>query len=161
MHRQRSVVAIALCLWAAACDSPVIPASPDLAVPPADLASARPPYPVTPPELDVGLYWFGPGDRSQRYTPGQPNPYYDPGKPTVIHSHGWQRGVTAQGLNKSFNYRRSEPAYGVDVNSADAWIAAGWNIGHLYWPQLADEDSVNDAEAKIWSAAGPKGVDGR
>lgn len=158
MYRtHRAALALAL---ACGCDAPIAP-SPDLALDlatPSGDAATRPPYPVLPPELDVGVYWFGPGDRSQRYVPGQQNPYYDPTRPTVLHSHGWQRGAVAKGLNKSFNYKRNEPTYGVDVNAADAWIAAGWNVGLLYWVQLADEDSVTDAEAKIWAATGPKGL---
>jgi hypothetical protein len=48
--------------------------------------------------------------------------------------------------------------YGFDVNLADAWLEAGWNVGSFYWDQLADEDEVTDAEAKIWTADGPQGM---
>jgi len=39
---------------------------------------------------------------------------------------------------------------------ADAWIKAGWNIGIFYWDMFSDEPNVLDAEAKIWTANGPK-----
>jgi len=47
---------------------------------------------------------------------------------------------------------------GIDIDAADAWINKGWNIGIFYWNQFADESEVKDAEAKIWSANGPRGM---
>ena len=38
------------------------------------------------------------------------------------------------------------------------WKADGWNVAIFYWNQMADEDEVKDAEAKIWSTNGPKGM---
>ncbi len=106
--------------------------------------------------LDYGLYWFGLGDVSQKFIAGQQNPYYDPAKPTVIFVHGWQKGTTVSGYRTTFNYLKNDSTYGVNVDAADAWIKKGWNIGIFYWNQFADEDEVTDAEAKIWSANGPK-----
>ncbi|MCX7921259.1 MAG: cell adhesion domain-containing protein [Clostridia bacterium] len=108
--------------------------------------------------LDYGIYWFGLGNVSQKHTSGVTNPYYDPNKPTIIYVHGWQNGATPELRRETFNYKKNDSTYGVDVNTADAWIKAGWNIGIFYWTQFADEASVTDAEAKIWSATGPKGM---
>lgn len=137
-------------------------ASPDLGTPPGQgdqAPPASPPgVPAIPQGLDVGLFWFGAGDQWERHEPGRRSAYYDPRRPTVIHLHGWRRGAAAGGTSKSFNYKRNEPGHGVDVNMADAWVRAGWNVGMLYWGQLADEDLVWDAEAKIWSDKGPRGL---
>jgi len=108
--------------------------------------------------LDTGIYWFGKGNVSQKAVAGAANPYYSPSKPTVIYVHGWQKDSTPQLRRETFNYKQNDATYGVDVNMADAWINAGWNIGIFYWNQLSDEGEVTDAEAKIWSTAGPKGM---
>lgn len=108
-------------------------------------------FATQPTGLDYGLYWFGTGDISQKYVDGQQNPYYDSTKPTVIFVHGWQKGTTVNNYRSTFNYLHNDASYGVDVDSADAWIQKGWNIGVFYWNQFADEDEVTDAEAKIWS----------
>jgi uncharacterized protein YjdB len=108
--------------------------------------------------LDYGIYWFGLGNVAQKAEPGVANPYFNPGKPTVIYIHGWQNGSSQRGSRETFNYKQNDATYGVDVNMADAWINAGWNIGIFYWNQFADEGEVKDAEAKIWSAAGPQGM---
>lgn len=106
--------------------------------------------------LDYGIYWYGIDNVSQKAVPGVYNPYFSPSKPTVIYVHGWQNGSTPQLKRESFNYKQNDATYGVDVDTADAWIRAGWNIGIFYWNQFADEGEVTDAEAKIWTASGPK-----
>lgn len=108
--------------------------------------------------LDASIYWFGKGNVSQKFIDGQANPYFDPKKPTIIYIHGWQDGAYKTLHRESFNPSKMNKDYGLDVNSADYWIDAGWNIGIFYWNQFSDETFVNDAEAKIWSPSGPKGM---
>jgi hypothetical protein len=103
--------------------------------------------------LDYGLYWFGTGDTWQKAIPGQTNAYYGASKPTVIYVHGWQNGSSQNKNRESFNRK---DAGGPDLDLAYAWRQAGYNVGILYWNQFADEAEVKDAEAKIWTASGPK-----
>ncbi len=108
--------------------------------------------------LDFGIYWFGLGNASQKAVPGVYNPYYNAAKPTVIYVHGWQKDGVIRGKRETFNYAENDPTYGVNVNMADAWINAGWNIGIFYWNQFADEPEVKNAETKIWIGTGPQGM---
>ncbi|ANE48876.1 cell adhesion domain-containing protein [Paenibacillus swuensis] len=108
--------------------------------------------------LDHGIYWYGSGNVSQKAVAGVGNPYYNPTKPTIIYVHGWQKDTTATAFRETFNYLHNDASYGVNVNTADAWVSAGWNIGIFYWNQFADEAEVKDAEAKIWTATGPKAM---
>ncbi|MEO4046007.1 hypothetical protein AAFN46_02805 [Pseudomonas sp. CAU 1711] len=105
--------------------------------------------------LDYGLYWFGYGDTWQKAVPGQSNAYYGASKPTVIYIHGWQNGATARKDRETFN---REGAGGPSLDLATAWLNAGYNVGVLYWNQFADEGEVKDAEAKIWTASGPRAM---
>jgi pimeloyl-ACP methyl ester carboxylesterase len=108
--------------------------------------------------LDTGIYWFGLGNRSQKAEVGVSNPFYDPSRPTVIYIHGWKMSSSVNGEpRETFNYAQNQPT-GVNVDLADAWIRSGWNIGIFYWDQLADELEVKHAEAKIWTATGPRGM---
>lgn len=103
--------------------------------------------------LDTGIYWFGKGDVSEKFIDGQNNSYFDPSKPTMIYVHGWQNGKTETLYRETFN-----PNNDLNVNLADFWIDKGWNVGIFYWNQLADELEVKDAEAKIWTVDGPRGM---
>ena len=105
--------------------------------------------------LDHGLYWFGYGDSWQKAVPGQSNAYYVASKPTLIYIHGWQNGSTQKKNRETFNRK---DAGGPDLDLANAWLAAGYNVGVLYWNQFADEGEVKDAEAKIWTASGPRAM---
>ncbi len=105
--------------------------------------------------LDHGLYWFGYGDSWQKAVPGQSNAYYVASKPTLIYIHGWQNGSTQKKNRETFNRK---DAGGPDLDLANAWLAAGYNVGVLYWNQFADEGEVKDAEAKIWTANGPRAM---
>ncbi|MCJ8170858.1 hypothetical protein [Atopomonas sediminilitoris] len=105
--------------------------------------------------LDYGLYWFGFGDSYQRATPGQSNAYYSATKPTIIYIHGWQNGATARQSRETFNRL---DAGGPDLDLANSWLNAGYNVGILYWNQFADEGEVKDAEAKIWTATGTRAM---
>lgn len=101
--------------------------------------------------LDYGLYFFGKGNTCAKFIPGEKNPYYDPKKPTMVYVHGWQQDTTTVSFRESFQF---DP----QTNMGDAWIADGWNIAIFYWNQFADEGGPPpvDAEAKVWSASGPK-----
>ncbi|MEM9489270.1 MAG: hypothetical protein AAGC55_09000, partial [Myxococcota bacterium] len=57
---------------------------------------------------------------------------------------------------ETFNYLQNDSKYGEDIDTADAWIEAGWNVGIFYWNQFADEDEVKNAETKIHTAEGPQ-----
>ena len=121
-------------------------------------AAAAPQTAYNPNVLDYGIYWFGKGNVSQKAIVGATNPYYRANRPTVIYFHGWQPGSSSKGSRETFNYQQNDSSYGIDVDAADAWIDAGWNIGIFYWNQFADEGEVRDAEAKIWTATGPRGM---
>ena len=80
--------------------------------------------------------------------------YYDDARPTVIYFHGWQNGSSAD------NYSRESFTFEDNGNSLShlGWKQRGWNVGIFYWNQFADEGEVKNAEAKLWSASGPKGM---
>lgn len=105
--------------------------------------------------LDYGLYWYGYGDVCEKAIPGQANPYFNTSHKTVIYIHGWQNGSTPNQNRETFNASGSG---GPDQALADYWINRGYNVGILYWNQFADEGEVKDAEAKIWSTQGPRGM---
>lgn len=104
-------------------------------------------------ELDYGLYWFDGSNNYEKATSGQSNAYYDPASPTVIYIHGWQSESTEDEFRESFDWTHADAP---DQIMSNAWWNAGYNIGILYWNQFADESEVKDAEAKIWTASGPK-----
>ena len=110
-----------------------------------------------PNMLSYGIYWFGLNDAKQKFVPGEPNPYFDPTKPTLIFVHGWQPGLSAN-YPPNFTYRYFEGIWPRSINTANAWIEAGWNVGIFFWNQFSDEAVVTDAEAKIWVNDGPKGM---
>ena len=112
--------------------------------------------------LDYGLYWFGKDQASEKYT-GADNSYYDDTKPTMIYVHGWLYGSSEDDYwRPTFSWSHNAESYddlqGLDVDEAAAWIDAGWNVGIYYWNQFADELSVFDAEAKIWTTSGLQGM---
>ncbi len=117
---------------------------------PASLSAQVASLAYDPNVLSYGLYWFGLDNASQKFVSGQSNAYFDPAKPTVIFVHGWQPGISAT-YPPNFTY-----AEGGNVNTANAWVNAGWNIGIFYWNQFSDEAEVKDAEAKIWVNDGPQ-----
>ncbi len=105
--------------------------------------------------LDYGLYWHGYDDAMQKFVPGETNPFYDPSAPTVIYIHGWQKNHAVNGYEKANLLLDHDNVYEYTQNS---WINQGWNVGIFHWEQFADEDDVQWAEAKIWTANGPKGM---
>lgn len=107
--------------------------------------------------LDYGLYWFGANNQYQKASSQTQNGglYYNPTKPTLILIHGWQQGRVSQ--QDRFVYLENGGGWpGIDF--ANSWIAAGYNVGIMYWDQFADESEVTDAEAKIWSTNGRRGM---
>lgn len=101
-------------------------------------------------KLDYGIYWFGTGDVAQKYEKGYRFSFFDRKKPTVLYVHGWQAGSHLIGKRSSFNYIKTDKFVGIDKNAADAWVAAGWNIGVFYWNQISDETFTRPVEDKIW-----------
>ena len=100
--------------------------------------------------INYGLYWFGTNGEAQKYMPNKTNIFYSDSKPSVIYSHGWQSGSSKN------DYWIEQPYITSDkyssFNTSTNWVAKGYNIGAFVWTQLADEDEVGDAEAKIWVA---------
>lgn len=89
---------------------------------------------------------------------------YDPSKPTIIYFHGWQ---PASGGNKEgFNWDPPGSVNEPPIQTLTEWKNNGWNVGIFFWNQFADEGTiwelagvyVSQAEAKIWSSQGPKGL---
>jgi hypothetical protein len=120
-----------------------------------------------PSSLDYGIYWFGKGNLPEKFVRKQNNRFFDPTKPSVINVHGFQKTVTGRGFRETFNCyynygRNPGENFGFsqkwDVDAADAWIDQGWNVGCFYWNQFADEDDVKDAETKVWTDQGDKGM---
>ena len=111
-----------------------------------------------PNALSYGLYWFGLNNANQKFVHGEANPYFDPTKPTLIFAHGWQPNLSAL-YPPNFIYNNSYDCASNTgfVNTANAWIGDGWNVGIFYWNQFSDEpDNVQWAEAKIWTPDGPQ-----
>lgn len=104
--------------------------------------------------LDYGLYWFDYTD-AQKAVAGQSNPYYSSSKKTVIYIHGWQNGSVTNRSRETLNRNGSG---GPNQDLAWYWLDRGYNVGILYWNQFADESEVKDAEAKIHSTNGPRGM---
>lgn len=104
--------------------------------------------------LDTGLYWFGYND-AEKAQPGQANVNFDPTKKTVIYIHGWQNG-SSQNQSRETLHRGGSGGPNEDLSWY--WLDRGWNVGILYWNQLADEGDVKHAEAKIHTTNGPQGM---
>lgn len=115
-------------------------------------------------DLDVGLYWYGAEGACEKYFAEYSNAFYSDSKPTMIYAHGWQSGS----VSKIDHYGRSNFEFelfywgennfdgnsdynGLSEWTNHGWLDKGWNTGMVYWNQFADEDSVYDAEEKIWS----------
>ena len=119
---------------------------------------------AVPDTLNYGFSWFDVNntstpafntDGSYRYVTSN---FYDPSKPVVIYFHGWQKDSCAQGYSRE-NFLYQDPTMNNQtVDLIRSWKGAGWNVAIFYWNQFADEGEVKDAEAKIWSAYGPKAM---
>ena len=120
-----------------------------------------------PHRLDCGVYWFsarnggarhqddGEGDRPS----GRAR--FDARRPSLLYVHGLAPTTVKRGFRETFNWGQQPGGLlprEFDVNTAQAWVAAGWNVGVFYWSQLSDEVDVRDAEAKIWTAHGPRAM---
>eukprot|EP00418_Pyrodinium_bahamense_P076490 CAMPEP_0179054808 /NCGR_PEP_ID=MMETSP0796-20121207/22977_1 /TAXON_ID=73915 /ORGANISM="Pyrodinium bahamense, Strain pbaha01" /LENGTH=563 /DNA_ID=CAMNT_0020751443 /DNA_START=103 /DNA_END=1792 /DNA_ORIENTATION=- len=105
-----------------------------------------------PRTLDVGIYWFGHGDATQKAVSGGKSLFYDPTKPTVIYFHGWagsDEGWTKV-CKRPTTRCPSAVCHGGHTLLMERWLDDGWNVGFFYWDQFADEDCSRDAEQKIW-----------
>lgn len=114
--------------------------------------------------LDYGFYWFSTNNQKADAVAanGTANSvstsFYDPSKPTVLYFHGWQKGTSAKNYSRETFIYTDTTNGNASVDTIAQWKADGWNVAIFYWNQLADEDEVKDAEAKIWSTSGPKGM---
>lgn len=113
--------------------------------------------------LDYGLYWFDDKNNAVKAVEADgtvnsvSRKFYDSSKPTIVHFHGWQPGSATRGDG----YDREDFRFvwgSEDVITSAAWKKKGWNIAYFYWDQFADELEVKDAEAKMWSTNGPRGM---
>ncbi len=113
--------------------------------------------------LDYGLYWFDGNNKSVKAVEADgtvnnvPRKFYDPSKPTIVHFHGWQPGSATRGDG----YDREDFRFvwgSEDVITSSSWKSNGWNIAYFYWDQFADESELKDAEAKMWTTNGPRGM---
>lgn len=102
--------------------------------------------------LDTGIYWYRNATAAVKADGSFPTGHFTNGAPVAIYIHGWQNGSTQALRRETFD----RPAASAPVDLTAAWKGAGWNLGIFYWNQLADEGEVKDAEAKIWSTAGPR-----
>lgn len=112
--------------------------------------------------LDYGLHWVKISNGQEQQVKAvehngtvisRNSAYYSNSKPTVIYFHGWQNGSAEEGYSReSFEFSD------VNENTIAAWKTQGWNVAIFHWNQFADESEVTDAEAKMWSANGPKGM---
>lgn len=103
---------------------------------------------------DFAIRWYG-EDRTtfERHIPTVPNRFFDPNRPTLLFVHGWSPETSAPGTF-DMTVRDAPP----DLDVVRLWRDAGWNIGMFNWETLSHEEDVDDAEAKIWSTAGPRGM---
>ena len=127
-----------------------------------------------PHSLDCGIYWFsarnggarhGAGDGAAGAAAAAAAPggraRFDARRPTLLYVHGLAPTTVGRGFRETFNWGQQPgqllpPEF--DLNAAEAWVAAGWNVGVFYWSQLSDEVDVQHAEAKIWTPDGPRGM---
>lgn len=106
-------------------------------------------------ELDYGLYWFNSNNKSIKHDdPDLTSNYYDKNKKTVIYIHGWQENTVKNQFRETMKFSDS----GQSTAMSKYWRSRGYNVGILYWNQFADEDEVQDAEAKIWATGYRKDV---
>lgn len=106
---------------------------------------------------EFGFYWFKNGSETVKASGSSISGAYDANKPTVFYFHGWQSTSCNANPCRNEKLTFTDPTDGnktVDLTSK--WIADGWNVGVFYWTPYADEKEVKDAEAKIWSVAGPQ-----
>ncbi|CAK9093837.1 Uncharacterized protein SCF082_LOCUS44124 [Durusdinium trenchii] len=109
-----------------------------------------------PHSLDYGLYFFGAGNVCEKYRPGEPNAYFLDDRDVLIYVHGWEVDRLRQKYRETFHWKSNEPRFGLDFDLALPWLTRRWNVGIFYWDMFSDEDWLPDAEAKIWTAEGPR-----
>lgn len=114
--------------------------------------------------LDYGLHWFASnGSSSKAYNENTNSAisvstsYYNASKPTVIYFHGWQNGSSQKNYKRE-DFFLKDPQNGSTINTISKWKQDGWNVAVFYWNQFADESELKDAEAKIWSTSGLRGM---
>lgn len=117
-----------------------------------NLNSSTEEYVLGEDRLTWGIHWYGYDDNHQEFIKGEDNPYYDPSKPVVIYVHGWFKDKTINNYELDTLYIEE-----VDVYTQNFWLDRGYNVGLFHWNQFAD-DELSNAEAKIWSPAGPAGM---
>jgi hypothetical protein len=102
-------------------------------------------------DLDFGLYWFGSDGEFEKYIIGKENRFYDPEKPVMVHAHGWLPFT----VDDDFHWKENPFIYHdkyCDINTAQFWKTAGYNIAYLNWMQFSDSINLKAVEEKIWTS---------
>ncbi len=115
---------------------------------------------VMPPEY--GLYWFKNNTDFKKASPNLSSDYYHPNRKTMIFAHGQQTNAIQNDFFESFDYKKhSQEGHAfpekTERDLAKIWKDEGWNVGVFYWREFAD-DSVLEAESKVWSHRGIYGM---
>lgn len=112
-------------------------------------------------EYSVGIYWYASGNPIPRRT----NPV-DKTKPTIIFAHGMKpsEGYKQRDLlsiyfdtNNTFDANGYDP-FELNPDYYQVLIDAGYNVGHFYWSQIADDDAMMLADKKVWSSTSMYGT---
>ncbi|MGN0797688.1 MAG: hypothetical protein ACI4M5_05705 [Christensenellales bacterium] len=110
--------------------------------------------------LDYGIYWYQDG-KDIPVKAGSAGVEFDKTKPTIIFTHGMK---TNEGYNRrdllstwEGTYDRfAEGSFPYSTQYFQKYIDMGYNVGHFYWNQIAEENI--DGDPKIWSSDTPLGM---
>ncbi|MGN0771113.1 MAG: hypothetical protein ACI4MI_00810 [Christensenellales bacterium] len=102
--------------------------------------------------LDYGIYWYQDG-QTIPVKDGTEGIEIDPAKPTIIFTHGMKNneGYNRRDLLSTWEgtYERFA-SFPYSTEYYQKYIDMGYNVGHFYWNQLAEEGIQGDP--KIWSS---------
>lgn len=110
--------------------------------------------------LDYGIYWYQDG-KDIPVKAGTAGVEFDPTKPTIIFTHGMKinEGYNRRDLLSTWEgtYDRfDEGNFPYSTQYFQKYIDMGYNVGHFYWNQIAEENI--DGDPKIWSSDTPLGM---
>lgn len=104
--------------------------------------------------LDYGIYWYQDG-KDIPVKAGTAGVKFDKTKPTIIFTHGMKNdeGYHCRDLLSTWEgtYDRfAEGSFPYSTQYFQKYIDMGYNVGHFYWNQIAEESI--DGDPKIWSS---------
>ena len=104
--------------------------------------------------LDYGIYWYQDG-KDIPVKAGSAGVEFDKTKPTIIFTHGmkYEEGYNRRDLLSTWEgtYNRfDEGSFPYSTQYYQKYIDMGYNVGHFYWNQIAEENI--DGDPKIWSS---------